>query len=90
MRSYFSITDAGRDRKLIAIGNPEIEFSLLIDGTKLRDPKWRETITAWALGLFSCPGAHIAKSTIDELLDYLEEHWPLQQSLFPRPKLREW
>lgn len=90
MRSYFSVTNVGNGRTIIAVGNAEIEFSVLIDESKLADPKWRETVTAWALGLFSCPGANISKKTIDDLFDYLEEHWPLQRSLFPRPKLRLW
>lgn len=90
MRSYFSLTDAGSGKKLIAVGTADIEFSLLIDEAKLQDPKWRETVTAWALGLFSCPGTNLSKETIDGLLDYLEETWPLQRSLFPRPKLRLW
>lgn len=90
MRSYFSVTDAGSGRKIIAVGTADIEFSVVVDEPKLRDPKWRETVTAWALALFSCPGANISKKTMDDLFDYLDEQWPLQRSLFPRPKLRLW
>ena len=90
MRSYFAIEDAGRGRKKIALGNSELEFALFIDEGKLGDPHARETVTAWALGLFSCPGAHISKQSVDDLFDFLEESWPLQRPLFPRPKLRLW
>lgn len=90
MRSYFSIECAPDGRRKIAVGNTEFEFALVLDEQKLRDPHARETVTAWALGLFSCPGANISKKTIDDLFDYLEENWPLQRPLFPRPKLRLW
>jgi len=90
MRSYFAIEDVEKGRKKIALGTAEVEFALFIDERKLLDPHAREMITAWALGLFSCPGAQISKQTVDGLFDFLEDNWPLQRPLFPRPKLRLW
>jgi len=90
MRSYFSVEAEPDGRRKISVGNTEFEFALVLDDEKLRDPHARETVTAWALGLFSCPGAKVSMETVNGLLNYLEDVWPLQRTLFPRPKLRLW
>ncbi|MBC7077216.1 MAG: hypothetical protein H5T92_02735 [Synergistales bacterium] len=89
MRSYFSVGQA-EGRLRIAMGTPEHEFAVLVNPEKMTDPRVREMITAWALGIFSCPQAGISRTTVDDLLDHLEERYPIQRPLFPRPKLRLW
>lgn len=90
--SYFSVESDRLDPKrlILALGNEDHEFAVRLNRLAIYDPKTREMINAWAIGIYTCPRANIAHRTIEEFLDHLEKEFPMERSLFPRPKIRQW
>lgn len=91
-RSYFVVELDSSDQKKINItlGTDSHEFTLRLSKLAIYDQKTREMISAWALGLYTCPQANISHRTVEEMLDHLEREFPLERTLFPKPKLRLW
>jgi hypothetical protein len=85
-----SVPANGEYRVRITVGADQYEFSLLIPWSDLRNPRGRELVTAWAIGLFTAPGSGISHELVQGLLDYLDERFPIERPLFRRPRLRLW
>lgn len=77
-------------RARITLGGDRYEFSMLMPWDDLRDVRGREIVTAWALGLFTMVGSGINHRVVDELLDHLDQRFPVEKPIFRRPKLRLW
>lgn len=89
---YFSIERCCGESEAqakITLGG-KYDFSLVVPWRELRDPATRELITSWALGLFTLTGSGIGMSLVENLLDYLEERFPVERPLMRRPPLRKW
>lgn len=90
---YFAVDKVpmqGEMRARITLGGPRHEYSLTLPWSELRDPKGRELITSWAVGIFTITESGIAYSLVDQLLDYLEQRFPLDRPLIRRPPLGKW
>lgn len=90
---YFAIDKVQNQGEIwarITLGGPRHEYSLTLPWSELRDPKGRELITSWAVGIFTLTGSGISHNLVDQLLDYLEERFPMDRPLIRRPPLRKW
>lgn len=63
----------------ITLGARARTFTLSMPWSELRTPEGRDLIGAWATTLIALPGSGIELHEIERLMDFLDEHYPIQR-----------
>jgi hypothetical protein len=85
----FEISYRNDGRMQLAIESNGVLYALAIESERLRNPFGRELVSAWAVAVATIPGSKIEFTAVDELLDYLDQTFPVKTTL-RRPRWTIW
>ncbi|MEM1953413.1 MAG: hypothetical protein QW299_08820 [Candidatus Caldarchaeum sp.] len=80
-------TVSGKDVAKIVIHGEHIDYAITVPWSMLRDAATREVVTSWAIGLVTIYGSGVSCTSVEELLDYLDDRFPIERPVIRRPDI---